>query len=303
MVNFNNSLHTSTGEFIGMDFRYYRIQPETKNTVVLRGYEMSKTIHSFKHKSNPTIRKWLSLRLHAFERGIHFSDEMDTKFIDSMMSKINGVCPYTKQTLTIGELKDSDWSIDRICNEFGYIPLNVVIMTTGFNSAKSNMGYSEIKTVVERGCGYKGYKLGCWALLLKDIEIARELLTNTKAIKNEVDFHLRSGEALIRFYIQNILNSDSEYKKKMYALGLLSINGIDLTVKNKLESLVRKFVIKSGNTHENDVNVIMTRSASLRREVAHIGRLLPMDDVVKSAADNKKRMIEQANEANNSTRI
>ena len=59
-------------------------------------------------------------------------------------AETKGLCPITKQPLTYAENNESDWSVDRIDNGCGYIPENIVILSTIANQAKTDMDLSGI---------------------------------------------------------------------------------------------------------------------------------------------------------------
>ncbi len=131
---------------IGEDYaRYGRKLPEGATKSIIAGYtagSMEKRIW----KADRFVRKWLQLRLNAYFRGKLFSDEITPDLLKSIDAEY---CPITGIKLTHATGKDSDWSIDRVSNDFDYIPTNLIVMSTRANKAKGNKSADRIIQIAE----------------------------------------------------------------------------------------------------------------------------------------------------------
>ena len=126
---------------IGEDYaRYGRQLPEATTEAIIAGYRAGSR-EKGKWKTNRYIRKWLQLRLNAYTRGKLFSDEITPDLLKSMDADY---CPITGIKLTHATGKDSDWSIDRVSNDFDYIPTNLIVMSTLANKAKGDKSADRI---------------------------------------------------------------------------------------------------------------------------------------------------------------
>lgn len=131
---------------IGEDYARYGMRlPEGAAKSVIAGYNAGSQERG-NWKTNRYIRKWLQLRLNAFSRGKLFSNEITPDFIKSIDADY---CPITGVRLTHATGKDSDWSIDRVSNDFDYIPTNLIVMSTLANKAKGNKSADRIIQVSE----------------------------------------------------------------------------------------------------------------------------------------------------------
>lgn len=90
------------------------------------------------------VRKWLRLRLNALGRGRVIHESVTPDFLRAIAPTC---CPITREALDYsGDParydKRSNWSVDRLDNESGYIAGNLVIMSAVANSAKATMDYA-----------------------------------------------------------------------------------------------------------------------------------------------------------------
>jgi hypothetical protein len=131
---------------IGEDFAHYGRQlPEGVSQSIVAGYNAGKR-EKGKWKANRYVRKWLQLRLNAFTRGKLFSGEITPELLKSIDADY---CPITGIMLTHATGKDSDWSIDRVSNDFDYIPTNLIVMSTIANKAKGDKSSDRIIQISE----------------------------------------------------------------------------------------------------------------------------------------------------------
>ena len=106
------------------------------------------------------VRKWLQLRHHALSRGRAVSDEVT---VDLLRHLDVSVCPVTLATLTHGEQKSSDWSVDRLNNDGAYAKGNLAIMCTHANGAKGAKGLTEVRELSEGESAEEGLTPEEWA--------------------------------------------------------------------------------------------------------------------------------------------
>ena len=85
--------------------------------------------------------KWLQIRYNALKRNRIFDDSVTAKFIREIDVDY---CPVTQIKLTHSAGLDSDWSVDRVQNNLGYVIGNLVVVSSLANKAKGAMTYDEI---------------------------------------------------------------------------------------------------------------------------------------------------------------
>ena len=110
------------------------------------------------------VRKYLQVRINAWRR----NRLVDDSFTIQMLRNIdNETCPVSGVVLTHGTGEDTDWSVDRLDNNKGYILGNVVIVSSRVNQAKGALDPESIYLrALERrdGDGLAGdewLRLGC----------------------------------------------------------------------------------------------------------------------------------------------
>ncbi len=87
------------------------------------------------------VRKWLQLRLGAFDRDRFINDDVTPELLRQIDVEH---CPVTRTTLTHGELTCSDWSVDRLNNDGAYAANNLCVMSTRANRAKGALSYDDV---------------------------------------------------------------------------------------------------------------------------------------------------------------
>lgn len=97
-------------------------------------------------RSEIYVRKLLSLKVNAFARKISVSSAVT---VDYMRSITVPVCPVSGVNLTQGALTDSDWSIDRLDNNLGYVPGNLCMISTRVNTLKGDLDLETLHSQVE----------------------------------------------------------------------------------------------------------------------------------------------------------
>jgi hypothetical protein len=108
------------------------------------------------------VKKWLQLRLRAFERGRVF----DVKITPDLLRSIDvPVCPVLRIELTHGRQLPSDWSIDRLNNDGAYAPNNLAVMSTQANRAKGARPFDEVLSLASLPCPTDGLEPAEWMRL------------------------------------------------------------------------------------------------------------------------------------------
>jgi hypothetical protein len=119
---------------IGFDYRRFKVRlPESvTDRFILDGYKAAERCTT--KKSDIYIRKWLSIRLRCLTKNRICT--IVPKDIETAFLKTKGVCPILNKKLTFGEKQGLDWSVDRVDNNLGYIPTNIVIVSDFANKVK-----------------------------------------------------------------------------------------------------------------------------------------------------------------------
>jgi hypothetical protein len=115
--------------------------PEDAPGFFCDGYRTGRRQYPHPQRTNRYILKWLQIRMNALRRGKRVDEQITPEFIAQIDVE---QCPVTLEPLTHSTGTDSDWSIDRCNNLRGYIPGNLVIMSTHANAAKSDLTFAEI---------------------------------------------------------------------------------------------------------------------------------------------------------------
>ncbi|WP_144006613.1 hypothetical protein [Pelomonas sp. KK5] len=86
-------------------------------------------------------RKWLQLRLGAWQRGRAVAADVSAELLRELDIEH---CPVTRERLTHGSGRDTDWSIDRLNNDGAYAAGNLAVMSTRANRAKGALSFDEV---------------------------------------------------------------------------------------------------------------------------------------------------------------
>jgi len=130
---------------VGFDLYIYGMSLYLKDITcqdVLNGYKAAELQHVSQKSSDKFIRKWLSVRLRCIR--LNRECAITSEDLCTALKEVKGHCPITGETLTFGEGLASDWSVDRVDNEIGYIPSNILIMSRRANSAKGNLSTFDV---------------------------------------------------------------------------------------------------------------------------------------------------------------
>lgn len=216
----NNSSECSTGFNIGQDFAYYRLnKPETFSSEVIDGYFCKKDSEGSTRTANMFIKKWLNLRLHAYDRGLHFSEGLSIEKIKELYIASRGVCPITRISLTAATCEDSDWSIDRVINDYGYVSSNLIVMSKKANEAKGDLSLAAVKAIRDSKSNSRGLTHKEWCILFDLMwrtNDQHEVLSSN--IYDEL-IGVREGADLAEFGL-TLLSNITDPSSDMYELSL-----------------------------------------------------------------------------------
>lgn len=81
------------------------------------------------------LRKLLQIRRNAFNRSIPVSSAITVNYLRNITVT---VCPVSGVELTQGTQTESDWSVDRLANDIGYVPGNICIIANRVNYLKGS---------------------------------------------------------------------------------------------------------------------------------------------------------------------
>ena len=95
-------------------------------------------------RRKPTIydKKLMTVKDRGLVKGLVVS--VTAKDLENELLKSHYNCPVTQERFTFSDGLLSDWSIDRIDNNRGYEPDNIVVVSVKVNQAKSNLNLDEM---------------------------------------------------------------------------------------------------------------------------------------------------------------
>ena len=142
-----------TGFELGWDHAHHGVVPSAAHlhpaSPVHQGWAAG--CHTFGRRTlaaDRFVRKWLLLRLNAWQRGRVFEG---TRVNPSFLRRIDvATCPITGETLSHGTGTLSDASVDRVCNDAGYAAGNLAVMSARANRAKNDHGPADAMAFVGR---------------------------------------------------------------------------------------------------------------------------------------------------------
>jgi len=109
---------------------------------IRNGFEAAKCQQATKIRPDMYERKLLSIQDRALIKGLAVTITADNLRYE--FNKTRGNCPVTDVPFTFAENNDTDWSVDRIDNDRGYCPDNIVIVSVIVNQAKSDLDLSGV---------------------------------------------------------------------------------------------------------------------------------------------------------------
>ncbi len=137
-------LDPEIGRAVGWDFARFGVElPERYGGSAREGYLAGRAHYGRFHEPTDRFqRKVLLIRANAWMRGRIF--DLKSITADFLRSIEPLHCPITRVPLTYGTGADTDWSVDRLCNEGGYVAHNVVIISTRANIAKDRKSVADM---------------------------------------------------------------------------------------------------------------------------------------------------------------
>lgn len=92
-------------------------------------------------RSDVYLRKLLNLKVNAYARGIPVSSALSVEYLRSITVT---TCPVSGVDLTQGTRAGTDWSLDRLNNNLGYVPGNLCFLATRVNTLKGEGSFQAI---------------------------------------------------------------------------------------------------------------------------------------------------------------
>lgn len=295
----NNAKEPRTGFNIGADIAFYRLKLDTTNEHIIQGYESCANKDSSRNKTDVYIRKWLTLRMHAFERGLHFSPDVTVEFLKEMFIETNQKCPFTHERLTQGSLESSDWSIDRLCSEFGYVAFNLAVMSTGLNKAKSDLSIKQLKFEVKNKLEFRGYSAVVWQRVINRMFVVNGIVNDYDEITRDADAILQNPYNTLCFFLENVLSDESRAHEESFNffMGVLvkSASGNNRLI-NEIEEVAKKLLLKSKGK-QIEILPTIERSKTLKRRLERISNRMNMDYFIKETEQRKELLKQFSSEA------
>lgn len=131
---------------IGWDHAHYALTPPLPHlsdaNPVRQGWDAGRASFGRRTlRATPAVRKWLHLRLSAWQRGRVFEGvQLNPHFIAQLAATH---CPVTREPLTHGTGAGTDASIDRVNHRAGYAAGNVAVMSVRANQAKAARAWDD----------------------------------------------------------------------------------------------------------------------------------------------------------------
>lgn len=143
----------NVGFEVGWDHAQHRLTPPVAHlqpgNPLRMGWEAGKAAFGQRtRQATPSVRKWLQLRVGAWQRGRAFETLQVTP---SFLRRIEvATCPITHQPLTHATGTPSDASVDRVNNDAGYAAGNLAVMSARANRAKADYAWDDAMAFVRQ---------------------------------------------------------------------------------------------------------------------------------------------------------
>jgi hypothetical protein len=131
---------------IGWDHAQHRLTPPVDHlqpgSPVRQGWEAGRIVFGPRTRAaTPHVRKWLQLRLNAWQRSRAFCTLQVTP---ALLRRIDvPVCPIVREPLVHGTGGPLDASVDRVNNDAGYAAGNLAVMSVRANGAKAHCAWDD----------------------------------------------------------------------------------------------------------------------------------------------------------------
>jgi len=139
-----------TCQFFELGFDKYRLYlplelvrfPFEVRESIADGYRAAELQQVSRRKPTIYEKKLMTVKDRGLIKGLVVS--VTAKDLENELLKSHYNCPVTQERLTFSDGLLSDWSIDRIDNNRGYEPDNIVVVSVKVNQAKSNLNLDEM---------------------------------------------------------------------------------------------------------------------------------------------------------------
>lgn len=136
------------GRALGHDFHTMTQIPKQSDwpAAVGTGFDAAAHLHRSGHghrrpHADRFTRKWLQLRLNAWRRQRAVAADVTPQLLRELDVTR---CPVTREVLTHGALRDTDWSVDRLNNDAAYAASNLAVMSVRANRAKGALSFAQV---------------------------------------------------------------------------------------------------------------------------------------------------------------
>jgi hypothetical protein len=141
---------TMTCQFFELGFDKYRFIlplelvrfPFEVRELIEKGYRAAEIQQVSRRKPTIYDKKLMTVKDRGLVKGLVVS--VTAKELENELLKSHYNCPVTHERFTFSDGLLSDWSIDRIDNNRGYEPGNIVVVSVKVNQAKSNLNLNEM---------------------------------------------------------------------------------------------------------------------------------------------------------------
>lgn len=263
--------------------RYGQRVEAGSDRAILEGWETAHLRYGryHKHPDRNTLR-WLQLRRNAHKRAVYFNPSLTPEYLGVL---ITAKCPVTGIKMTTGTGRDTDCSIDRVINHFGYTPGNCVAMSVRANRAKGSKGSHEIRMRAQSGRSSCGLDTDSWRALRYIVEIAEEACQGRRRQylrgENYVAGLPYSLSAEVQAAITTVAAIDHPTTNSIHPMGMLMAmlydNSRRVSSRKKCFTLA-KYICKCGTIGNDQANwMYWSKPKSLQLFVDYWESLLPGD--------------------------
>jgi len=153
---------------LGWDHGIYGIAPDPRLPSPVRQGYLAARQERDPQTADRFAGKWLQIRTNAMLRGILFDASITPETLKSLDVKR---CPVSGVVLTHGERADSDWSVDRVLNDRGYRPGNLLVLSSRVNAAKGSRRPGHIRKLANSGDAHAGLAASEWKKLSEIVDM------------------------------------------------------------------------------------------------------------------------------------
>lgn len=248
--------HIATTSKIGFElgfdlFRYGGYESEDALSLkdVQDGYNAAKIQNTHTLRSQDKFdRKLIQIRARAYKKGILVT--ITKADLRAVLKECKSICPVIFTPLTFATGEESDWSVDRVDNNRGYEPGNIMIMSSLANQAKGNMELEDIMRYVllssESEQGFNKLDFDKWQNLMLAIYDRMPSERLAQILKES----LFGNDVFIRTFMIHILmtyvdvSSQSRHLKLMMTASILCDLFSDGALTSQDAATIRKVMLK-----------------------------------------------------------